>query len=159
MTRTRGQSGFTLVELLVVIAIMAVLAAIAVPAFYQWNQNLRYKEAAWGINSQMRQARQMALTNNREFRVELDLDAKQYRLTQGNLPSGSTAWAAVTPWSAIAAEVSWNTGAACDGTADLNVEFNPNGTADAAGVCIKDSSGAVRYRVTVSQTSGRVSID
>lgn len=155
------KKGFTLVEILVVVAIMAVLAAVAVPGFNTWILSMHSKEAAFGIASQLKLARQTAITNNRESRTEIDVAGKRYRLTRGNLNSGSTAWTEVKPWTAIPSDMNLTTGTglACTGTADINIRFSPRGSADQASVCVNDSGGATRFTVHVSPTNGRVYID
>lgn len=154
-----SEKGYTLVETLVVLAIMAALSAIAIPFFYKWTQSASCKEAAWGIVAQMKLGKQMALSTNLEHRVEFDLDGKKHRLTRGNLSSGSASWTGVSHWSDISNEVRWSSGSACDGTADLNVLFRPNGSAETAVMCIKDAENALKYRVSVTAASGRAVIN
>jgi Tfp pilus assembly protein FimT len=148
------------VEVLVVTAIIAVMAAIAVPSIVSWQANLEYKRAAWDIRGYLRYARELAATENLEHRVEIDMDGRRYRLTRGNLPSGSTVWTEVRPWADLHADVAWASGAACNGTADAVVEYNPNGSATAVATqfCIRDTGGGLRYRLTVDLISGRVGI-
>lgn len=155
----RSERGFTMTETLVVLAIMATMMAIAVPSLYTMSQTAESKEAAWGILSDMRLAKQSALSTNLEHRVEFDMAAKRYRLTRGNMPSASTAWTAIDDWNGLAAKVGWASGTGCDGTADFNVVFKPNGSAENKVVCVKDASNAVRFRVSVNATSGRAVIN
>ncbi len=157
--REHDERGFSLVEVLVVMAILTVIAAIAVPSVSTWLSSLRYKEAAWDILSKSRLARQLAITKNREHRMEFDMDGRRYRVTEGNEPSGSTVWTQVGPWKSLDQSVNWATGQACDGNTDINVTFYPNGTADAATICILDSNNTQRYRVVVTSRSGRVRIE
>ncbi|MEK7772788.1 MAG: prepilin-type N-terminal cleavage/methylation domain-containing protein [Deltaproteobacteria bacterium] len=157
--RYSGNKGFSLTELLVVLGLLGVLGAMTALSISSLSGSLKFKNVAWGISAQLRLAKQSASTNNLEHRVELGIGAGRYRLTQGNLPAGSTVWTDVKPWVALDSDVAWVTGAACDGNADLNIKFNPNGTADAGTICIMDTGGAVRYRIEVSATSGRVTIN
>ncbi|MBI5453707.1 MAG: type II secretion system protein [Deltaproteobacteria bacterium] len=154
----RSERGYTLLETLVVLAIVAVISAVAVPQLYKWRQSSLYKEAAWGVVSAFRLARDSALSTNLEHRVEFDIDAKRFRLATGNLSSGSTLWTG-GPWTELATEVKWSSGPACDGTADLNVRFKTNGSTDSAAICVKDVENALKYRVAVNATSGRAAID
>jgi prepilin-type N-terminal cleavage/methylation domain-containing protein len=153
-------AGFTLIELIVVISVMLITLTIALPSFVQWTESLRYREVSRDIASKLRSGRQMAVSNNLEYRLEFDIDGRQYRLVQGNLSSGSTDWTEVVkPWKSLDPSVAWATGGSCGGTADMNIEFNPNGTASSGTTCIQDRSGVEQYRVEVTASSGRVRIE
>lgn len=147
------KKGFTLVELLIVIAIMSVLSAIALPAFNQWRATLNSKEAAWGIASELKLARQTAITNNLVCTAEFNVAGNRYRLTQGG--------AEVKPWTVLPSGMSLTTGTgiACTGAVDINIAFSPRGSAGSAAVCVNDSSAVTRFTVHVSPTNGRVYID
>ncbi|MBE9527755.1 MAG: prepilin-type N-terminal cleavage/methylation domain-containing protein [Proteobacteria bacterium] len=151
--------GFSIVELLVVVAIIATIAAVALPSFYTWSTTLKYRDSALGLSSRCKLARATAVTKNIQTRIELDVDGKQYRMAEGDSPSSSTTWTSVSPWVAIHEEVSWHTGTTCNGTADTNITFNPNGSSDGAVVCIETVSLVEEYRVVVTTASGRVRID
>jgi prepilin-type N-terminal cleavage/methylation domain-containing protein len=154
----KTQRGFTLTETLIVIAIMSILSAIALPSFLKWQNTARYKEAAWGVVSGLRLGKQMALSTNREHRMEFDLDARRYRISRGNLPSGSTTWTGVNAWTALSGEVNWSGGTSCSGTADFDIVFRPNGTAETGVLCVNDTSNVNMYTVNVNATSGRAVI-
>jgi prepilin-type N-terminal cleavage/methylation domain-containing protein len=155
----KTQRGFTLTETLIVIGIMSILSAIALPSFITWRNSAKYKEAAWGVVSGLRLGKQLALSTNREHRMDFDLDGRRYRLSIGNLPSASTTWTGVNAWTPLSAEVNWASGAACTGTADFDVTFRPNGTAETEWLCVKDTSNALKYTVSVNATSGRAVIN
>jgi len=155
----RGQKGFTLTETLIVVAIISVLSAIALPFFYKWQTNAKYKQASWGVASGLRLGKQMALSTNREHRMEFDLDGRRYRISRGNLPSGSTAWTGVNAWTSLDPEVNWSGGTTCSDTADFDVIFRPNGSAETNVLCIKDTSNNTKYTVSVNATSGRAVIN
>ncbi|GMR04183.1 MAG: hypothetical protein BMS9Abin23_0072 [Thermodesulfobacteriota bacterium] len=147
-----------MVELLTVIFIIAILTAIASPSFFSWVESAKYKDAALGVASDLRFGRQTAVTDNRETRVEFNLGGKRYRLTEGNLASSSTSWSTVKSWDYIEAEVNWVTGTTCNGSADMNITFRPNGSSGGGTICINDTVGANRYKVVVSTISGRVDV-
>ncbi len=154
-----GEKGFSLVEVLVIVAIVGLIAAIAIPNISVWLRSMKYKETAWDILSKSRLARQLAITRNREHRVEFDIDGRRYRVTQGNASSGSTSWTQIRPWKSLDSQVNWATGQTCDGGADINVTFYPNGTADSATICIMDTDNTRKYRVVITARSGRVRIE
>ncbi len=158
--KRRGSGGFTMIELLVVVTIISVVAAISLPSFLTWSSSAKYRDVAFGISGKSKLARANAVTKNLETRLELDVNAKRYRVVEGNSASGSTTWTTIiSPWVSVYQEVSWRTGAACNGTADLNILFNPNGSSDGGIVCIQDPALAEQYNVTITAVSGRVRID
>lgn len=150
-----AQFGFTLMELLILIAIAGILLAIATPSFMQWRQNLQYKEAADGLVSALRTARDSAISLNRQNRVEFEPVSARYRITQGERAYNSTSWTTVKQdWIAAPAGILLKTGAGCTGTANVAIQFSPNGTATADTICICDNSSA-KYQVAVAN-SGRI---
>lgn len=147
-----------MLELIVTMAILALLSAIAIPNFSTWFGSAKYRGGTLTLASTLRLSRETAVSANVESRVELDVDGKRYRLSNGNMPSGSTAWTA-GPWEDLDPAVNWNTGTACGGTADLNIMFMPNGSSGGGTVCIKDLAGADRFKVVVNSISGRVQVE
>lgn len=85
----RDIRGFSLVEILVVVAIMGVLMSMAVPGFIDWKRSSTYREAARNLHEKMRLARNYAIEQNTEYRVEVDVDGGRVRLTRGNRSSNS----------------------------------------------------------------------
>lgn len=67
--RRRYPAGFTLVELLVVISVVAVLAAIAVPAYTQLIANNRVRSTAQSFQAALMKARSEALKRNTSITV------------------------------------------------------------------------------------------
>lgn len=149
------QTGFTLIELLITIAITGILLAIATPSFLQWRQNLQYKEAADGLVSALRTARNSAISLNRQNRVEFQPVSARYRITQGDRAYNSISWVTVKQdWIAAPHGIFMETGEDCSGTANVAIQFSPNGTASSETICISDDSSP-KYQVIVA-ASGRI---
>lgn len=83
-----GERGFSTIETVVVVAIVLIIAAMAVvqldPARQQWQANAGMIQVA----SQLRQARELAITGRRNVQVQF-LGNNQIRLTRLNLPAGA----------------------------------------------------------------------
>ena len=159
--------GFSLLELMIVILMITIMAVIAAPSFIQWRQNLMYRDTARDLVSILREARTGAISTNREHRVAFAIAGGQYQLIRGNSSSNSTAWTVIRPWTTVNPGVNLRqgTGLNCPSNADVNIEFNPNGTAvnpdgtsNDIRICIQDNTPANRYQVTITPTTGRVRI-
>jgi prepilin-type N-terminal cleavage/methylation domain-containing protein len=69
----QSERGFSLIELIVVVAMLALLSAIAFPAYRSWTESAAYGEASRELLSLMRDARSRAIANNLEVKFEIDL--------------------------------------------------------------------------------------
>ncbi|MBW2610213.1 MAG: GspH/FimT family pseudopilin [Deltaproteobacteria bacterium] len=65
----KNSSGFTLMEIIVTCAILAILAAVAIPAFSSWLPEYRLKSAVRDLYSNTQLARVMAIKNNESYRM------------------------------------------------------------------------------------------
>jgi Tfp pilus assembly protein FimT len=163
--RRIGTGGFSLIELMIVIGVVMVMVVIAAPSYIQWQQNLRYRDTARDVASMLREGRARAISTNREYRVELLIGGGQFRLTRGNSSSGSGVWTEVRAWQTNPAGVNFaqGSGGLCPSGADVNVEFNPNGTAinpdgstNDITLCVQDDGGANRYQLAITPRTGRI---
>jgi type IV fimbrial biogenesis protein FimT len=85
----RHQSGFTLVEAIMVTAVLAVLAAVAVPNYLSWLPDIRLKDAAGDIKSDIQLARQKAIRENGRIALLFDMGANRYTIFVDNGAGGS----------------------------------------------------------------------
>ncbi len=84
-----NHSGFTLVELMVVAAIGTILLAITSISIGHVLESTRGDAALAGVLSQLRQARDLAITRRRTIQVDF-VAPNEVRTTQLDIPSGTT---------------------------------------------------------------------
>lgn len=84
------EKGITMIELVVVVMIMAILAALAIPSFVQWQRNAEYRQAAQDIGSALREARSFAISMNRQHSVVINAVNRCYQFGSGDQVWNST---------------------------------------------------------------------
>lgn len=163
--------GFSLVELLIAAAIAGILAAIAFPTFAGLSGAARIREAARDINSELRRARQSAITKNREYRICVDLDNELYMRERGKISNNKTVsqeacgaaggdWESETGWIAMPAGININC-STVSGNATTGIKaykLNPNGTSSSGTIFLIGQNGS-RFKIIVTSTTGRVRIE
>ena len=71
------QEGKTLTELLVVVGIVGIVAGMALPSFMNLNSRTQVRCVAEEVASELRLAKQLALTNHDRVRIVVDLDQRE----------------------------------------------------------------------------------
>jgi len=83
--RTRNRltpiAGFTLLELLVVVSVLALLVMVVPPFLLGATDRAEQKGAARELAAALRYARSQAIARNRPIALQLNVDAKHYRIT------------------------------------------------------------------------------
>ncbi len=75
-----GHAGFTLIELLVVLAVMGLLVSLGPIAFQKVVPGMALKSSARAVMAAFHEARGIAISDNRQAVVIIDVDARTYRL-------------------------------------------------------------------------------
>ena len=79
--------GFTLVETMAVVAVGAILATIAIPAYRDWMTHSAVNNAAATVMAHLKQARNMAMAENRNITVSFDFPAAKFTYDVGVPPN------------------------------------------------------------------------
>ena len=149
-----NRRGITLIELVVVLVMIAIGALLLVPNIGAWLPNYRLRSAARGLVSTMRTAQMKAVSNNIQYRVNLDdveIGTPGCYVLQRN--SGGV-------WVNDGAPQTLPTGI----TIDVDqlpagrAIFNPNSTSAAGSVILQNTRGMKR-RITITPATGRVRIE
>lgn len=159
----RTSQGFTMIELVIMVALVGILTAVAVPSFIQMRNSLNYRGAARDVASILRNARSLAISENREYQVDIDTVNRQYRLRRGDRVSGSANWTIIKDYVALPAGVSIATSEPTSLFFRPNgsAAFNPDGDGDTTNdetVTIRDAGGTTKYTITMSPVTGRIRV-
>lgn len=85
-----SESGYSLTELLVVVAIVGVLSLISVPAFINFKNQNTFRADLRNFSNDLRSARQYAISQTTDVRVELDVAGNQLTSNTYRFYSGSS---------------------------------------------------------------------
>ena len=159
-----------MIELLVVVAIISIMLAMAVPSFVSWRKTLSYRQTARGIQSMLKEAKSLAITQNLQHMVAIEPGSSSYKLIRGNRAynTPATGWSA-TPLQSVTAPSGVTIRSRNDGTSSDNVymQFNPNGTVRLKapdGTTVSDGNvtvndgASVMFCLTVSE-AGRIRLE
>lgn len=150
----KNSRGFTLIELMLVVAVIAILSVAVIPFFINFLQAERARGAARQVAALLNQARQLAITRNSTYRVDVDTAGNQLRFCPGTSAcTNATAWKGpgtdTNGYLRLAADAS----IACS---SANPVFNSLGAATTpATLRVQDTQAAAQLYVTVS-ASGRI---
>ena len=163
--------GFSLIELIVAVAIMAILSAIAYPAFSTWRESAQYREAARNIVSHLRDARATAISRSNPHRVTVEL-ANRTMFFQAMNAAGDYVGVVPEKTTILPNVVNLTSGSGatagvpnCNNTLNnISIGFRPEGSVtlpDPAPyqICVLDANDQVRFYVRMtSAATGRVEI-
>ena len=131
-----SQRGVSMIEMVVVLALISVMALVTVPNFISMYQSARVKAVARTLITDVRNARQLAISNNARTRItfQLGAGAHTYELFREvrNRTTGASAWNRVK-WGDLGAVVyfqSSNFNSPVSGSGYKDIIFRPNGTLD-----------------------------
>lgn len=142
-----GCRGFTLVEILVVLLILSVTYLALTQAFIRRSPELEIKAAAAEVAATLREARGLAIRNNREMPVLFDLDNHLLQIeAQGENR-------AIAPNLGISLYTATSELA---GTGVGGIRFFPDGTS--TGGRVRLFNGERKYDVFVDWLTGRIDI-
>lgn len=145
-------AGFTLVEVIIVIAIMAILTGMALPSFWEWQQNMIYRQAANDLSTSLKRAKSKSIATNLQHRVDLNATNRSYQISKGNNAYRSSTWSS----SDVAGGVlTSNVFLNLSGATTKSILFSPNGTSD-INTNIKIRDGATDRYVVGVEISGRI---
>src|SRR3954452_565920 len=93
--RNNASRGYSIMEILVVVAIIGIMSLVTVPAFMNFQRSNSVKASLRSFTSDIRNARQRAISRNSQVRLELD-STNVYRFYEQ--PNGG-AWGALNGFS------------------------------------------------------------
>ncbi|NJD68257.1 MAG: hypothetical protein C3F12_13975 [Candidatus Methylomirabilota bacterium] len=149
-SRVGNQRGFTLAELITIVAIIGIVSVAAIPFFTTFLQAMQTKGAAQELATVLQQARELAISRNTSYTVQIDTNGNQLRFVDG---SGA-------PWVGPGTDGNGYrrlTNQAQLAAANANPVFNPLGDAGGGTITVQNAQGTSALDVVVSPR-GRVRI-
>jgi len=151
-------------ELIIVMAIIALAAVLMVPNIAGWLPNYRLRSATRDVVSAMRVAQMKAVARNVDHRVTFDTGEGSFFIMR-RTTAGVNNWVRITVSDEVAAGANdakqfLPTGVQFDEVnfgGGTNAEFNPNSTALAGNVVLKNSK-QFKKTIRVAPSTGRVTI-
>jgi prepilin-type N-terminal cleavage/methylation domain-containing protein len=150
-----NKKGITLIELIIVMVIIAIGATLVVPGIGVWLPNYRLRSGARDIVSTMRTAQMKAVSNNMQYRVNLnsgEVGANSYVLQYFN--TGGI-------WVNDGAIQTLPSGIIISNNNLPNdrAEFNPNSTSSSSGSVTLTNTKGTQKKITLTAATGRIRIE
>lgn len=138
--------GFTLVEAMIIVALVGIVTAIALPRFDAGLvAKLQLQNEARRVQSDLRLARRLAITNSSNYILKVYPLTNEYKLYKGSIADPNQVGETRVIKSGITA------------SGDDQFTFESAGNASAAATLVL-TSGSYQYNVSVTAATGRVSI-
>lgn len=147
MTRLRGSRGFTLIELLVVLLLLGLMYGLAAPMLGAGSTGVDMKAASRQLAAGLRKARGVAVTEQREAVLTLDVEGRRFSVTGDPKIYALPRQLELALFTAQSELVREKTG---------NIRFFPDGTSTGGRVTV--SAGESKQEVDVDWLTGRVKI-
>ena len=166
MRKRRRTRGITLIELILVMTVIATTLAMTAPSLRGFLRGREHLNAAQQILSLTRLARSRAITEARRYRMNFDLEAREYWLTAEELGSFKKFAEEQGRVFSISSRITTELMVADLDSSDEYVQFYPNGRTDVATIRLTDSGGDIVEIVCESpheifriENSGKIDAD
>ena len=130
----RGCRGFSLIELLVATALVVIVGTIAVPQFQRYSNNTDLKNAARQMSGDCSAAKQMAIANNLDYRIAINVGGNSYTLSR-------TDTAAVI-WTKSLASFGGGVRITSTNFSGAAINFQKRGTASSGRIVLENARGS-----------------
>ena len=150
-----NQAGFTIIELVMAIAIMAIIAAIAVPAYTRSNDYYELEFAARQIKANVHAAQQLAQTTSQMQPILFDTTANEYVIP--GVRSPDTGRTPLIKKFAGGVRRTYIESVSAPAAGDGMIMIGPDGVFD-SDVTIKIRRGNNRRVIVIEQATGQITI-
>lgn len=153
-----GIEGFTMIEIMVVVVILSIMAALVVPQIGK-TDSFAAQGAARVVVNDLLYAQNQAVSEQATHKVVFDVASDAYRLTDGDDVTLSA------PWMGGDYELDFANDSRFPNVTLVSANFGGNVTISfddlgvpSGGGTVELEAGGVRYRVTVTAFTGRVTV-
>lgn len=152
----KGAAGFTMLEMMIIVVIIGIVAAMAVPSFYNTIPRLKARTEARNILNLVRLARSRAVSDGSQYGVYVDTSNRQYILFKDTINPAqmiyNTGDSAVVGPETLDPDVVLTNSTFTNNT----VIFIPTGGASQSGSFTLDNTdGGSSYTVSVLSSTGK----
>ena len=135
------QGGFTITEIMIVLSLLSIVALIALPSFHHMAVNGHLKSAARDLASDVALLKERALSENRMYRISLNLAGGTYTLQQCNTPGSPCAsWTSIQNknFLGLAGNIDFDSGY----TTVMDYSFQPRGIVTSGTIALRNGRGS-----------------
>ena len=148
--------GFTLIELVLVILLISILTGLSTPLFRRTFSDILLRNAAFDMSKLINYAQEMAIIDKLSYKLNLELEKNEYRLTRRNIAGEATSFETIKGRYGKVYSLPGDMELDCD---KEEVLFYPDGRSDEVEIEIRDKKKGTGRKLTVKGFGAQLEIE